>query len=53
MEWEEEINPFHLETLTCLTLYCEKQNSEPKSTDENLDAAMEKIAVRVKNKSES
>ncbi|KAG1406162.1 hypothetical protein G6F59_012443 [Rhizopus arrhizus] len=49
MECEEEINPFHLKTLTRLRLYCEKQNTEQKDTEmEALDAEMEEIATNVK-----
>ncbi|KAI7904674.1 uncharacterized protein BX663DRAFT_484778 [Cokeromyces recurvatus] len=55
MECEEEINPFHLKTLTRLRLYCEKQNTEQKDTEmEALDAEMEEIATNVKiNRSRS
>ncbi|KAI9494730.1 hypothetical protein BDB00DRAFT_973778 [Zychaea mexicana] len=50
MECEEEINPFHLKTLTRLRLYCEKQNTEQKDTAEMeaLDAEMEEIATNLK-----
>lgn len=49
MECEEEINPFHLKTLTRLRLYCEKQNTEQKDTEmEALNAEMEEIATNVK-----
>jgi len=48
MDWEEEVDPYHLETLTRLRLYCEKQGSEQKSTDEGLDVEMEEIALKTK-----
>ncbi|KAI9258512.1 hypothetical protein BY458DRAFT_440921, partial [Sporodiniella umbellata] len=48
MECEEEINPFHLKTLTRLRLCCEKQNTEQKDTEmEALDAEMKEIATNV------
>ncbi|KAI9481564.1 MAG: hypothetical protein EXX96DRAFT_567220 [Benjaminiella poitrasii] len=48
MDWEEEVDPYYLETLTRLRFYCEKQGSEQKSTDEGLDVEMEEIAVKAK-----
>ncbi|KAI9279891.1 hypothetical protein BY458DRAFT_501996 [Sporodiniella umbellata] len=52
MNWEEKLDPYHLETLTHLRLYCEKQGSEQKSTDEGLDVEMEEIALKTKQQIE-
>lgn len=48
MDWKEEVDTYHLETLTRLRLYCEKQGSEQNSTDEGLDVEMEEIAHKSK-----
>lgn len=37
MDWEEEVDSYHLQTLTRLKLYRKKQGSEQKSTDEGLN----------------
>ncbi|KAG2211168.1 hypothetical protein INT47_006287 [Mucor saturninus] len=50
MDWEEKVDSYYLETLTRLRLYCEKQGSEQKSTDEGLDVEMEEIALKTKVK---
>ncbi|KAI9470112.1 MAG: hypothetical protein EXX96DRAFT_492081 [Benjaminiella poitrasii] len=44
MEWEEEVHPHYLETLTRLRLYCEKPGPEQNSVDEGLDVEMEEAA---------
>ena len=48
MNWKEEVNPYHLQTLTRLRLYRKKQRSEQKSTDEGLDDEMEEAALKTK-----
>lgn len=53
MDWEEDVNPYHLETLTNLRKYCEAQELEQASMATDLDtrmqdiAALEKAAVRL------
>lgn len=51
MNWEEEVTPFHLRTLTRIRDYCKKQEEGgPLSKDdlENLDTGMEDIITIVK-----
>ncbi|KAI9485795.1 MAG: hypothetical protein EXX96DRAFT_451866, partial [Benjaminiella poitrasii] len=53
MDWEEEVGPYHLQTLTRLRLHRKKQSLEQKSTDEGLDDEMEEIARKTKQQSNS
>lgn len=53
MDWEEEVGPYHLQTLTRLRLYRKKQSLEQKSTDEGLDDEMEETALKTKQQSNS
>ncbi|EIE91646.1 hypothetical protein RO3G_16357 [Rhizopus delemar RA 99-880] len=48
MDWEKEVDPYHLQTLTCLKLYHRKQGSEQKSTDKGLDDEMEETVLKTK-----
>lgn len=48
MDWEEEVHPHHLITLTRIKLYCEAQGSEQSSVDEGLDNKMEEVAAIAK-----
>jgi hypothetical protein len=48
IDWEEEVYPHHLTTLTRIRLYCEAQGPEQSSVDEGLDTKMEEVAAIVK-----
>jgi len=46
MDWKEQVvHPYHLETLTRPSLYCETQGPEQNSVDEGSDAEMEEAAM--------
>ncbi|KAG1446949.1 hypothetical protein G6F46_011423 [Rhizopus delemar] len=46
MEWIEEVDPFHLETLTTLQKYQQAQPSEQERMRGELDEAMNEVALR-------
>ncbi|KAG1149120.1 hypothetical protein G6F37_000783 [Rhizopus arrhizus] len=51
MDWDEEVAPFHLETLTHIREYCEKQEDAQLSSKEdieNLDIDMKEVIAVVK-----
>ncbi|KAI8636998.1 hypothetical protein BD408DRAFT_354615 [Parasitella parasitica] len=45
MDWEEEADLYHLQTLTRIRLYFKKQGSDQKSNDEDSDDEMEEIPL--------
>ncbi|KAG1301363.1 hypothetical protein G6F62_011916 [Rhizopus arrhizus] len=51
MDWDEEVTPFHLKTLTRIGEYCEKQEDAQLSSKEDiekLDIDMEEVIAVVK-----
>lgn len=48
MEWVEEVDPFHLETLTALRKYQQVQPSEQEWMRGELDETMNEVALRTK-----
>lgn len=48
MEWVEEVDPFHLETLTTLRKYQQAQSSEQEWMRGELDETMNEVALRTK-----
>ncbi|KAI9476452.1 MAG: hypothetical protein EXX96DRAFT_487048 [Benjaminiella poitrasii] len=44
MDVEEDVNPYHLETLTNIRHYCESQGPEQESLIKGLDTRMEDVA---------
>lgn len=48
MEWEEDVNPFHLETLTNIRRYCIAQEPLQASMATDLDARMQDVAALAK-----
>lgn len=50
MEWVEEVDPFHLETLTTLRKYKQAQPSEQEEMRGELDETMIEVGLRAKEK---
>jgi hypothetical protein len=44
MDLEEDVNPYHLQTLTNINCYCESQGPE-ESLTKDLDTKMEDMAI--------
>ncbi|KAL4205923.1 hypothetical protein AB4K20DRAFT_1952748 [Rhizopus microsporus] len=50
MEWVEDVDPFHLETLTTFQKYKQAQPSEQERMRDELDETMNKVSLRTKEK---
>ncbi|KAI7905316.1 uncharacterized protein BX663DRAFT_502434 [Cokeromyces recurvatus] len=56
IDWVEKVTPFYLETLTRIREYCEKQEDEQLSSQEdlkNLDIDMEDVVATIKKQTKS
>ncbi|KAL4213883.1 hypothetical protein AB4K20DRAFT_1386254 [Rhizopus microsporus] len=50
MEWVEDVDPFHLETLTTFQKYKQAQPSEQERMRDELDETMNEVSLRTKEK---
>ena len=46
MEWVEDVDPFHLETLTTFQKYKQAQPSEQERMRDELDETMNEVSLR-------